>query len=357
MGLLYSKAKIFHYKEKLDSLPEVETEIQAPLHIRLKPTNLCNHNCKYCAYSDKTLKAFGKDSIERTFIPREKMVELVDDFIDMKVKAVTFSGGGEPFMYPYFIELIKRLASSSIRFASLSNGSLLEGEAAELFAAYGTWLRISMDGWDAASYSAYRGVAEGAFEHLIKNITEFKKMGDRCYLGVSYIIDKNNASHVYDVLTLLKDIGVSSVKLSPCLVSDKSADNNRYHSDLFQVVADQAERALGNLQDSSFEIANAYGRMDDKFDKAYHWCPYQQILPVIGADLGVYSCPDKAYNKQEGCLGSLRKRRFKEFWIDGKEKFFKLDPSIHCRHHCEANPKNKLIFQYLDADKEHVPFV
>jgi MoaA/NifB/PqqE/SkfB family radical SAM enzyme len=357
MGLLYSKAKIFHFKDKLDSLEAIEDEVQSPLHVRLKPTNLCNHNCSYCAYSDKTLEAFGKSKIDRTFIPREKILEIVDDFIDMKVKAVTFSGGGEPFLYPYFIDLVKKLAASPIRFASLSNGSLLKGEAAELFAQHATWVRISMDGWDAKSYSKYRGVSEDAFKELISNLSKFKKMGDRCYLGVSYIIDQRNCSHVYDVLKLLREIGVNSVKLSACLVSDKAEDNNAYHADFFSRVSDQVERSFVDLRDSTFEISNAYQVMDEKFEKEYHWCPYQQILPVVGADLGVYSCPDKAYNQEEGLLGSLKDKSFKDFWFNGKDKFFKLNPSKHCRHHCETNHKNKLIFEYLDADKEHLFFV
>ncbi len=357
MGLLYSKAKIFHFKDKLDSLPAATGKVESPLHVRLKPTNICNHHCRYCAYSGKTLNKFGKNDIERTFIPWEKMLQLVDDFIDMKVKAVTFSGGGEPFLYPYFLPLIKKMADSSIKFASLTNGSLLKGEVAELFARYATWVRISLDGWDGKSYAKYRRVPENAFEELIENISFFKKMGGRCYLGVSYIIDEENVTHVYDVLTLLKEIGVNSVKLSACLVSDKARENNKYHGDFFNTVADQVENAISDLQDSSFEIFNAYEAMNEKFETNYEWCPYQQILTVIGADLRVYSCPDKAYNQQEGLLGSLKNRSFKDFWFDGKDKFFKLNPQKHCSHHCETTHKNKLIFEYLDADKEHLSFV
>ena len=78
---------------------------------------------------------------------------------------------------------------------------------------------------------------------------------------------------------------------------------------------------------------------------------------MIGADLNIYPCQDKAYNLDEGLIGSLKNRSFKDFWVSDKSKFFKINPSIHCNHHCVAHPKNKLILEYLDVDKEHLDFV
>jgi uncharacterized Fe-S cluster-containing radical SAM superfamily protein len=34
---------------------------------------------------------------------------------------------------------------------------------AKIFACYGTWLRISIDGWDEESYAHYRGVDKNEF--------------------------------------------------------------------------------------------------------------------------------------------------------------------------------------------------
>ena len=82
-----------------------------------------------------------------------------------------------------------------------------------------------------------------------------------------------------------------------------------------------------------------------------------QILPVIGADLNIYSCQDKAYNFDCGLIGSIQEVRFKDFWFSGKDKFFKIDPSSDCVHHCVADAKNRLVHEYLEADPEHLGFV
>ncbi|MBL7131600.1 MAG: radical SAM protein [Candidatus Omnitrophica bacterium] len=356
MGLLYSKTKIFHFKDKIDSLPESVDKITAPIHVRIKPTNVCNHNCWYCSYRMDN-QQLGKDMVIKDHIPREKMMEIIDDIVEMGVKSVTFSGGGEPFCYPYLLEAVKRLSHSPVKFACLTNGSLLEGELAEVFAYHGSWLRVSIDGWDDESYAAYREIQKGEFTKVINNIKRFKRLGGKSYFGVCLVVDKKNVSHIYEVIKKLKNNGADSVKISPCIVSNKREENNEYHKPNFSQVRAKIEKAKAELATEKFEIFDAYHTLDEKFKKEYTWCPYLQILPVIGADLNVYTCHDKAYNLDEGLLGSIKNRRFKDFWFRDKNKFFKINPSIHCNHHCVVNTNNKLILDYLNADKEHWEFV
>jgi MoaA/NifB/PqqE/SkfB family radical SAM enzyme len=234
---------------------------------------------------------------------------------------------------------------------------LLSGEIAGLFSRYATWVRISIDGWDDKSYSAYRRVREGEFSKVIRNIRNFKKTGGNCYLGVSIIVNKLNASHIYDLVLLLRDSGVDSVKMAPCIVSNKGAENNIYHKRIFKIVKKQIAKAMDKCTGKGFEIFDSYHTQLGSFAKPYSWCPYLQILPVIGADLNIYPCQDKAYNLDQGLIGSIKKEGFKHFWFSGKNKFFKINPQKVCNHHCVANEKNRIILEYLGADKEHLGFV
>jgi MoaA/NifB/PqqE/SkfB family radical SAM enzyme len=356
MGNLYTKLKIFHYQSKVDSLPTDHPAILPPIHIRIKPTNICNHRCWYCAYKAEGLQ-LGKDMVTKDTIPLPKMMEIVSDIAEMGVKAVTFSGGGEPFCYPHLVPVLKELIRYKIKIASLTNGALLCGEAAELFAKHGTWVRVSMDGWDDASYKKYRGVKDGEFTRIIQNIRAFNAMKTQCQLGVSVILDKDNYSHFFELASLLKNIGVDSVKVSPCIVANTSEENNKYHDPFFSAAEAIIKKAVATLADKNFELYNAYHRQEISFQKDYRWCPYLQILPIIGADLNVYSCQDKAYNLDCGLVGSIRDVRFKDFWFSDKNKFFKIDPSRDCAHHCVADAKNRLVHEYLEADPVHLGFV
>jgi len=299
----------------------------------------------------------GKDMNLKDLIPKEKMLEIIDDIKDMGVKSVTFSGGGEPFCYPYLLDALKKLSNTAVKFAALTHGALLQGELAEIFAYHGMWLRISIDGWDDESYAAYRGVRKGEFTKVMNNMEQFKNLGGKCYLGICLIVDRKNAAHIYKFIKRLKSTGVDSVKISPCIVSNDGKENNQYHKPIFLKVKEQIEKSVLNLADDNFELYDAYHELGQKFKKDYQWCPYLQILPVIGADLNIYACHDKAYNLDTGRLGSIKDCRFKSFWFSDKKKFFKINPSLHCNHHCAVNTNNKLILEYLNADKEHLEFV
>jgi MoaA/NifB/PqqE/SkfB family radical SAM enzyme len=348
--------KIFHFKEKLDSLPSTVDEIKPPVHIRIKPTNVCNHNCRYCAYRKDNLQ-LGKDMVVADQIPREKMMEIIDDVAEMEVRSVTFSGGGEPFCYPYLFDAVKRLSGKGVKFAALTNGAKLEGELAEVFACEATWLRISIDGWDDESYSSYRGVPYGEFSKIMRNIENFNRYNAECYLGICIIVDRDNAGHIYELIEKLHDKGAQSIKVAPCIVSNDGKENNQYHKPVFQLAKEQIARASSDFAREDFEIFDSYHGQLETFKKEYTWCPYLQILPVIGADLNIYPCQDKAYNLDEGLIGPIKNRRFKDFWFSDKSRFFKINPSIHCSHHCVADGKNRMIMEYINIDESHLDFV
>ena len=355
MANKYSNLKIFHYQDKIDSLVQEKQEIKAPIHIRIKPTNVCNHNCWYCAYKVDHLQ-LGQDMVERDYIPEAKMMEIIDDCKDMGVKAITFSGGGEPFTYRYFTQTVKKLVEKKISFASLTNGSKLSGEIATLFAENATWLRVSIDGYDDESYAKARDVKVGEFTKIVKNMKEFTDIPNRvCNLGVSFIIDATNYTKIYQFSKLMKEIGVDSIKLSGCVVANEGEKNNEYHKPFFDEAKKLSQQVKEELEDKNFEVFDSYHYLDDKFDKDYTWCPYSQVLPVIGADLNIYPCQDKAYNLENGLIGGIQNMSFKEFWFNDKNKFFKINPSKDCQNHCVANGKNQMILDYLDVD--HLGFV
>jgi len=118
MQSVYTTTKMWQFPDRLAALAGEEPA--APVHVRIKPTNVCNHSCYFCAY-------------------RTDAVTLGQD---MGVEAVTFSGGGEPLLYPGLAEIIIRLAGGGIRIGSLTNGSQLRGKVADAFAAHGTWIHV-----------------------------------------------------------------------------------------------------------------------------------------------------------------------------------------------------------------------
>lgn len=354
MNRVYSDLKFLRYTEQLDALNE--KRVVAPVHVRIKPYNHCNHDCWYCAYRVSNLE-LGKDIDYSDILPEEKMFEIVDDVIDMGVKAVTFSGGGEPLLYKPLPRVIEKLAKGGIKVASLTNGSNLKGKMAEAFAEYATWIRVSADAWDDASYSESRKIKDGSFTTLLNNIRRFVDMGTDCTLGLSFIISKDNYQHIYEACAKFKDAGVHHIKMSGAVVSNDGGENNVYHREISDRVNAEIKKAH-SLDDENFQIVNHYHELEERFAKDYTICPFLQFLTVIGADGGVYTCQDKAFTTS-GLLGSIREKSFKEFWFseENRKALYAVNPSKDCAHHCVAHGKNLSILDLLDLDPDHASFV
>lgn len=356
MENVYSQSKIFHFHDKLANL--AEKKVTPPVHVRMKPINACNHRCFYCCYRNKDLY-LGQRMNEKDMIPREKMQEIVGDLARSGVKAVTFTGGGEPLIYPYICETIDSLAGRNIKVAVLTNGGMLKGEVADILARTASWVRVSIDSTDGPTLEKSRGVKPDEFDRIIQNIRSFSKMKHPdCELGINFIITRDNAGDVYRFIGLMKDSGADHVKISECIVSTNGDENKRYHSGHFDAVMAAIHRAEDTLADSSFHVINKFHDFDDKFEKKYRSCPFIHFLNVIAADQHVYSCQDKAYT-DSGILGSLENMSLAELWASEgyRQKLAAINPSRHCDHHCVAHGKNMTLHDYLSTDKRHLEFV
>ncbi|MBI3553400.1 MAG: radical SAM protein [Elusimicrobia bacterium] len=351
---IYSRLKLFHFDGRLSAI--AGGTASAPVHVRIKPINACNDDCWYCAYRSESLD-LGNLMRLRDRLPDEKMAELARDLPAMGVRAVTFTGGGEPLLHPALPATIESLARGGVKTAALTNGAFLKDDAARALKRHGTWVRVSMDSWDDASHTESRGAKPGEFTTILSNMADFAALGGDCELGVSFIVSRRNAARIYDACRLVKEAGARHVKLSACIVGNSGAENNAYHRPILEEVRAQIERCRV-LEDASFGLVDHYHEMDDRFEKSYRVCRFLEFLTVIGADGGVYACQDKAYT-ESGFLGSIKDRSFRELWYSAecRDRRAAIDPSRVCSHHCVAHAKNLLIEEYLSIDAEHGAFV
>ena len=354
MDDVYSKLKFLRFRDQLEALEN--GHVAPPVHVRIKPMNPCDHDCWYCAYHDENLQ-LGNLMEYKDRLPREKMMEIADDLAEMGVKAVTFSGGGEPLIYPHIAEAANRLGKNGIKLATLTNGSHLHEDIAEAFARYGTWVRVSIDGWNAESYAKIRNVKLTEFDMVINNMRNFANLNSSCVLGINYVIDNQNYGHVLEFTKLMKDVGVNHMKIMGVLVSNDGRESNQYHDAFRESVYSQIEQAK-LLEDGKFKIIDHYHEFPERFDKDYQTCPSMQFLTIIGADSKVYSCHDKAYTEL-GLLGSIEHRRFKDFWCseENKKRLKEINPSKDCQHHCAEHKRNLMLHEYMNVDQGHMEFV
>ncbi len=361
MSRLYARSKIFHFEDKLRALRE--DRLTPPVHIRLKPENRCNHDCWWCCYRTSSL-LMNQKMDERDRIPREKMREVAEDIVAMGVRAVTFSGGGEPLIYPWFTETTQTLLDGGVKVAVLTNGSPLSGEAARLLAERASWVRVSMDGLDGPSYERSRRVSAREADRIWANLEAFAGMpGRKCVLGVNYVVTRENHDDTVPFLRRMKELGVDHVKVCEAVVGVTFEENRAYVAGFIGPLREAVREAALELDDERFRVFDKLIDPDDdnearSYSKDYRRCVFAECLTVIAADLNVYTCQDKAYT-EAGLLGSLEETSFRELWAaeETRARLRAVDPSCDCRHHCVAHDKNMLLLDYLEARPDHIDFI
>ena len=242
----YSDLKIAQHPAKLDSF--VRGEITAPLYVRVKPINLCNHACSWCIYkSDRKPTSRGEqhmasvptsmhtDMKEADIIPTAKMLEVLDDFKAMGVKAITFSGGGEPLLHQDIVLFMARCLQNGIDLSIITNGQMLNGAKAQVLA-HAKWVRVSMDYTNAQQMARSRVVPERMFDEVLKNLQAFAQMKNAdCDLAVNYIVHRDNCDGLAAFASDLFARGVENIRFSPMYCDDFAA----YHAPIKEKVEAQ----------------------------------------------------------------------------------------------------------------------
>jgi len=285
------------------------------------------------------------------------MMALAHEFFSMGVRAATFSGGGEPPLHKPLPEEIEILATDGVRIGTLTSDSNLKGRVADVFAAHGTWILISLDAREDESYVNSRGAKRRDYSRLIENIRNFAARETQCVLSVSLIVGHDSHQHILEVCSLLKDCGVNHVKVSGAAVSNDAVGDNSYH----RRIKDEVERQIATAQaltDTSFPFPIRYHDLEDRFEKKSETFPFLQFFTVMGADQHVYTCQEKTYTPS-GRVDPIAFRSLKEFWFsEESQQFLKtFDTSVQCAHHCVNHGKNLAIHEYLSPDQKYVTFV
>lgn len=350
----YSNLKIFAHGQAIQDIGEGKRI--APIYVRIKPTNYCNHKCYYCSYADHVLGL--RDSVNRQDqIPWKKMEEILFDLADMGVKAVTFSGGGEPLVYPHIVESMESILKNGIDLSIITNGHLLNEERAEVLA-NAKWVRISFDSANAETYAKVRQLPLEAFHEVCENIRRFSKIKKKdCELGINFVINHENADQVYEMARMVKELGVNHIKYTARVTKDLFD----YHKPFKQNVIEQIHRAKEELEEDGFRIINKYESDFDSvlvFHRCYETCYVNRIFTVIAADSKVYFCHDKAYVR-EGLVGDLKNQSFKELWFSDEtiKRYESFNPQKECEHHCVYDDRNELLNLFYSLDRNHINFI
>ena len=174
MTSLISKIDDTSFYKGTESVMEDQIEnIPKLIHINL--TNNCNLRCAHCYMSA------GKSPEIK--INSDKVVEIINKINKVNGTSDIVISGGEPFMFPDLIHLLKRISNNKITL--FTNGTLINESNYKLICKYCNEVQISFEGISEYNYEQIRG--KGNYKKTRKTIELLKSEGIRIIIAVTLL--------------------------------------------------------------------------------------------------------------------------------------------------------------------------
>ncbi len=362
----YSQLKPAWHQEQLGTFRV--GRIPPPVHIHMILSDLCNQDCSFCAYrmstglsselfvGDSARAKVGTNNPKRQ-MPPDKALEIIEDCAEMGVKAIQFTGGGEPTVHPQHLEIFHYAQSLGMDTALVTNGLKLDPTSPVIQAL--KWIRVSIDAGDAETYARVRRVPVGQFHMVWHNVEALANASYTGTLGIGFVVTPENYHGLREAAMRAEDAGADNIRVGAVFSKEGLAyyDDHR-GDDLIPRIQEEIVLAKDKMAkiDSNFKVIDLFGRRLGELEEGSpdsSECHYQHFTIFIGGDLNIYRCCNTAYTLA-GKVGSLKEQRFLDFVRGAAQAYYPFD-ARGCRY-CQFIGQNKAIRSLL-IPPDHVNFV
>lgn len=347
--LLNSNKILFHYGKMLEGIARGQTKF-APVAIEIHPTAMCNHRCVHCSYKER--------NEGRASISKEVMDQLVDSIIRMGIRAVYFSGGGEPTMYPGLAGYIEKLYANGVECSIITNGSCFEQMGLIPVANKLNYVAVSVPSVDHAVFKTITGTDNLEKVLSLPGIIREAHGGNIPIIGSRIVLTNKNYWQVNDFLRVIKE--------------------RKFDYALFKIVRDYEDNGQGLAKHEEAELKAEIAEMenvDENFTnlktifnyrtlpefKNRCWTNYYGMLANVSTDGKVY--PNIVeIDKEEFCIGSLYETTLEDMWNSPRhEQVKQLSDEKWSRgvcRNCRAMSYNAIINGWMEKlPKYFDPFI
>ena len=305
--LLNSNKILFHYGKLLEEIAKGKNEFN-PIAIEVHPTAMCNHRCIHCSYKER--------NESRASISKEVMDRLIESIINMKIRAVYFSGGGEPALYPGLAGYIEKLYANGIECAVITNGSCFEQMGLISVADKLNYIAVSVPGVDREVFRTITGTDN--MEEVLSLPRKIRDAhGDRSpVIGSRIVLTNRNYHQVRAFLRVIKERG--------------------FDYTLFKIVRDYEDNGQGLTKPEEESLKAEIGEMngiDENFTNIQSIFNYRTLPEFKGrcwtngyGMLANVSTDGKVYpniveiDKEAFCIGSLYETGLEDMWNGPRHK-------------------------------------
>lgn len=335
----YSQLKVAWHPDQLSLLKK---GFPKPVHVQLILSDLCNQDCHFCAYRmsnglSTELFSEGDNHNPNRQITTEKAEEIIRDCKESGVKAIQFTGGGEPTVHKDHKTLFALAQSLGIKTALVTNGTRLDPLCSSTQNM--EWIRISIDAGTEETYERIR--RHKGWNKLWRTIDKLWDYGGR--LGAGFVVTNDNFREIPKLARICQSTRIGNLRIGAVF----SKEGIHYYKDI-EAICDYIKEAR-TFENESFRIIDLFGRRLKDLESGppdEPFCGYQHFTTYIGADLSVYRCCNTAYTTR-GQVGSIKDLRFRDLVNDQP---FDARQCEFCQFRGQNEAINSLLNEPQDVD-------
>ena len=338
----FSPWKLLYWKDRVEQV--LSGRIPAPVFVSIDPTNICNQNCLWCFVMDYR-KANALSLSRRT------MFRLIDD-LKGRVPAIGYTGGGDPLMNPYTIEVINYCADKIAQVLTTNGTGWENPSEVKIVANNCKVIRVSVDAATKKTYVKVRG--SNLFEKALKFIEGVsQEKSSKTEVSVSFMLSPYNYKETLQATKLFKSLGVDRVvfKLVQSDLRDVTAKRVGFSTSNF--LKEESNTIKSLIQEAKREETKnfqIYFRHPGEFENMsvehqknlYHKCHLTPVANAgVAADGNVHLCCDR---RGDLILGNIENTSFWDIWGNAYHK--KLINSIklsECPARCKLTEMNMIV--------------
>jgi len=292
----------------------------APVTVDMALTRACGAMCSFCY-------AMVQEPQERSNIKTKEALDLLDDFAEVGVKAVSLISDGESTISKAYVPFIQHAAKIGIDVGNATNGWEWEPEKIEQVLPYLTWVRFTVAAGTPEGYAKimFKGpehteVFDRAVSHIKYAVDLKKKLNLKVTLGIQMVLMPEFKDEIIPFAKLAVDLGVDYGVIKHCSDDELGTLGVNYseYENLYPLL-NKAE-AMSN---ENTKIVIKWDKIKDKGKPSYNrFYGPQFLLQISGSGLvapsGMFF--NARYSKLH--IGNFADERFKD--IFKSDRYWKI---------------------------------
>lgn len=213
-ALILDSHKLAYHYDRVDAWESGERI--APITVDMALSRACGAMCSFCY-------AMVQESQERAVIKTSQALNLLDDFAEIGVKAVSLISDGESTLSKAYVPFIQHASKIGIDVGNATNGWEWEPEKIDQVLPFLTWVRFTVAAGTPAGYAKimYKGaehteVFDRAMSHIRYAVALKKRLGLKVTLGIQMVLMPEFHDEIIPFAKLAVDLGVDYGVIKHC---------------------------------------------------------------------------------------------------------------------------------------------